>query len=349
MAENTIVLWFEDMTSENINLVGSKCGNLGEMINKIKVPVPDGFAITTEAFDRFMKETDSEEEISKYLARFPPKDIAQYDEAGDVISQIILSKQIPRELQDIINQAYEELSQKCEVGDIAVSVRSSGVMEDLPEASFAGQYESFLNIKGKVNLIEKVKECWASLFTARAISYRIKNELPVLAGGMSVGVQKMVNVRSAGVCFTVDASTGEDTWVIIEGSWGAGEGIVQGRVIPDRYFINKETLKVDEREISQKMVQISLKGEGIMEEDVPPEIQNSPSLGDEEAIRVAELAKKVESSYGIPQDIEWAIDRDLHFPENIFLLQTRPVTALAKKKSTSERTLDTVIRCWTKQ
>jgi len=338
------ILWFEEFGREDTNRVGSKCANIGEMA-KIGIPVPPGFAVTTEMYDEFLAKTGAGQRIEQYLIKFPegPQTLADQEEASQTIAGIILTAEMPKDLEDAVCQAYDELCQKCQISDVAVAVRSSGVAEDLPTASFAGQYETYLNVRGKDDLLEKIRRCWASLFTTRAISYRIQNKLSVLAGSISVAVQKMVNVRSAGVGFTIHPTTGDDTKIVLEGNWGAGESVVQGIVTPDRFIVDKDTLTLAEKQISQKMRQIVLKERGVEEEDVPPDKQSVPCLSDEEALRIAELAKSVELHYGSPQDIEWVVDCDFPFPRNIFLVQTRPVTVIVKKK-TSELIVDSILR-----
>ncbi len=339
-----LILWFEEFGKDDRDKVGSKCANLGEMA-KIGVPVPPGFAVTTAAYDAFLSKTGAGDEINLYLTKFPegPKSLADYEEVSKSIGGFILSKEIPQELKDAFGQAYDELCQKCEMIDVSVAVRSSGVAEDLPTASFAGQYDSYLNVRGKEDLVDKIRECWASLFTTRAISYRIRNNLGVLAGSISVAVMKMVNARSAGVGFTVHPTTGDDTKVVLEGNWGAGESVVRGEVTPDRYIIDKESLELEEKRISQKMIQTVLKERGSEEVEIPADKQSESCLNDEECLKIAEYAKKVELHYGMPQDIEWAVDWDLPFPRNTFLVQTRPVTAVAKKKTATEQILDLML------
>jgi pyruvate,water dikinase len=257
---------------------------------------------------------------------------------------IITSKEVPKVLQEAMCQAYEAWCQRFGVADLPVAVRSSGVAEDMLTASFAGQYDSYLNVRGKEELINKVRLCWASAFNERCIYYRAQKKLGVLAGSVSVVVQKMVNARSAGVGFTVDPDTGDETRIILEGNWGLGESVVQGKVIPDKFVINKETLSLEEKSIGTKLRQFSPRERGIEEEDVPPGKQSVACLSDREAIKIGKFAKLMESHYGFPVDIEWAVDRDLRFSGNIFLTQVRPATVVAKKKSSTEEILDMLMR-----
>ncbi|MBW1613118.1 MAG: PEP/pyruvate-binding domain-containing protein [Deltaproteobacteria bacterium] len=326
------VLWFEELGQGDVKRGGAKCANLGEL-DRIGMPVPPGFVVTTEAYDSFLKQTNGGTEINECLNMLArkPKGITEYEELSQRLWQIIIEKEIPNEIQHSISQAYAALGRKCEVLDVPVAVRSSGVAEDLPTAAFAGQYESFLGVKGKRNLLNKVKECWASLFTARAISYRMQNKLPILAGLMGVIVQRTINARSAGVAFTMLPSTGDASWIMIEANWGTAESVVQGIVAPDRYYINKETLEIEEKNVAKKLKQISLTKAGTMEEKIPLHKQSAPCVLDEELAKIAEMARQVEQHYGSPQDIEWVIEQDMPFPKNIFLVQTRPLSAVQKK------------------
>jgi pyruvate,water dikinase len=337
------VLEFEKIDRECVNFAGTKCANLGELM-RIGMPVPPGFVVTAQAFDFFLKETGADEEMNKMLSEFKelPKSIEDYETLSKTLSQIIISNEIPKELKETICQAYKALSAECKTKEVSVAVRSSGCAEDLPTAAFAGQYESYLNVIGDHDLLDRVRDCWASLFTSRAISYRMKNNLPIMDKLMGVIVQKVVYSRSAGVAFTALPSTGNTTWVMIEGNWGTAESVVQGLVTPDRYYINKEILEIEEKNISQKLRQHVITETGTREEDVPEKKQSEPCFSDEEARKIADLAKLVESHYGKPQDIEWAIEADLQYPDNIFLVQTRPITTL-KKKSAVDQVADLML------
>jgi pyruvate,water dikinase len=314
-------------------MVGGKNANLGEMA-RIGIPVPDGFAITTEVYDRFMKETGATHEIDRYMKKFLEGliETSQYQEASKSIRKIIEDQDIPQNLCNTIVAHYDSLCEKYGVADNPVAVRSSGVAEDSASASFAGQFESFLNVTGKDELLKKTKECWSSQFTTQAISYRIKNKLPSTGSSMSVVVQRMTQARAAGVGFTSHPITGDPSKIVLEGNWGLGESIVQGMVTPDKYVIDKGTLKLLEKKIADKDKYIMQAEQGVVTADMPKEKQKLPCLSDEEAMKLAEFAKALESHYGMPQDVEWAIDGDLTFPENIFFVQTRPITVSMEKK-----------------
>lgn len=328
-----LILWFDEIGRDFVSVVGGKNANLGEM-TRIGVPVPYGFAVTTEAYDRFMRDTGAGQEIDQYLNKFPQglKGASQCQEASKFIRQIIEEKQIPQHLDNTIASNYDLLCKKCGVADIPVAVRSSGVAEDSASASFAGQFESFLNVTGEESLLRNTKKCWSSQFTTQAISYRIKNKLSTRGTSMSVVVQKMTQARAAGVGFTSHPITGDPSKIVLEGNWGLGESIVQGMVNPDKYVIDKETLKLLEKKIARKEKLIVYADQGVVVSDVPEERREIPCITDEEAVKLAEFAKNLESHYGMPQDLEWAIDGDQQFPQNIVLLQTRPITVSRKKK-----------------
>jgi len=337
--DNELVLWFEELSKEDVPLVGGKCANLGEMINA-GIPVPPGFAITAYAYKKFIEETGISQKIYDILDETitDPKNPAQYEEASKKIRRLIESSPIPKELQDAIVKAYRELSKKIGQKFVFVAVRSSATAEDLPGASFAGQQETFLNVKGEEELLESVKKCWSSLFTPRAIFYRTEKGFRHEKVLISVAVQKMVNSRSAGVMFTLHPVTGDQSKIIIESVWGLGEAIVSGAVTPDHFEVDKESMKITMKNVMKKLVEYvrdSKTGKTIHVE-VPPERQEAPSLTDEEVIELAKIGKKIEEHYGTPQDIEFAVDRDLPFPKNLFIVQSRPETVWSMKKAPAE-------------
>ncbi len=329
-----LIAWFEDLGRDVVSLAGGKGANLGEM-TRAGIPVPLGFVILSMAYERFMVETGAANDIMPCLAKLSEETKQQFEEISRTIHSIIQTKDMPRDIEDTISQYYEILSQRCGKADLPVAVRSSGVAEDAATASFAGQFETYLNVKRKKDLLDNVKKCWASLFTAQAISYRLEKGLPADGGGISVCVQRMINARSAGICFTVDPVTGNPSKIVIEGNWGLGESVVQGMVTPDRYIVNKDTLDLEETIINEKMVYIVPVETGTRQEEMPVDKRNEPCLTNEEVKRLSELAKAVETHYGTPQDIEWVVDRDLPSPENLFLVQTRPVTVIPEWNPTN--------------
>ena len=337
MIDKRMIAFFDELGIEDVSTVGGKCASLGEM-SKIGVPVPPGFAVTTEAFDYFLEETGAFDELQKCSTEFPeePSTIDEFNEMEKAYQEIILSKEMPVEIVNTVNKAYEALCDQYRIKDMPVAVRSSGVAEDSPTASFAGQYESYLNVIGKEEVLEKLLECWASTFTARGISYRVRQRMPILEGGMSVAVMKMVNSKASGVAFTLLPSTKDPSKMFVEGNFGVGESVVQGIVTPDQFIIDKNSLQIEQKIINKKLRQYSMKEYGTEEEDVPAEMQNICCINDDEILTLAKYFRFIDTHYEVPMDIEWAIDNDLPFPQNVFLVQARPVTIKAKQKTASE-------------
>ena len=338
-----MVFWFEDLGRESVPLVGGKGANLAEM-HKLGIPVPGGFCISTKTYEKFMEEAGVLDEISPYLSKLSEEPLEKYAELGRSMQRVIEGSKMPKVIEDKIIKYYDELCKRYGIANIAVGVRSSGVAEDSAEASFAGQFDTFLNVRGKKALIDNVKRCWASLFGTRVLTYRAKQgTVSGESGSIGVVVQKMVNPRSAGVCFTIDPVSGNRSKIVIEGNWGVGESIVKGIVSPDRFVVNKDTLNIEARNVSEKKSYIVARQGENKQEEVPPYKQNEPCLTDEEVRRIAEFSKKLELHYGCPQDVEWAVDLDLSFPENVFLVQVRPVTFIPAQKSTTDKMLDRMI------
>lgn len=339
---DNVIAWLEDIGRDVVGLAGGKGANLGEII-RAGIPVPLGFVILTRTYERFMAETGAAESLLPYFKKLPEEPERQYEEISRTIRSIIETKDMPGDIEDAICEYYEKLSQHYGKADITVAVRSSGVAEDAATASFAGQFETYLNVKGKNELTDSVKKCWASLFTAQAINYRMEKGLPVDGGGIGVCVQKMINARSAGICFTVDPVTGNPSKMVIEGNWGMGESVVQGIVNPDRFTVNKDTLDVESAIIGEKMLRVVPVEMGTQQEEIPRDKRNEFCLTNDEVKRIAAKAKAVETHYGSPQDIEWAIDCDLPSPENLFLVQTRPVSVIPEWKSPTSKLIDSML------
>jgi pyruvate,water dikinase len=324
-----LVIWFGDLRKTDIPLVGGKNANLGEMISA-GLPVPPGFALAAYAYEKFIKETRTAEKIYDIIKETvtDPSDPKQYDVASKKIRELVEESPVPKEIERAVKLAYKELNKKLNLNDVFVAVRSSATAEDLPDASFAGQQETYLNVRGADDLLGKVVKCWSSLFTPRAIFYRNEKGFAHEKVFISVGVQKMVNSRAAGVIFTLNPVTGNTDEIVIEGNYGLGETVVSGAVNPDDYVVDKNTLKIKERRIAKKTVQYirdPSTGETV-HLDVPEEKQKQPCISDAEILKLAELAKRIEKHYGKAQDIEWAIDKDLSFPKNVFIVQSRPET-----------------------
>lgn len=343
--EQKIILWFEELQKDDIPLVGGKCANLGEMLNA-GIPVPPGFAITAYAYKKFIEDAKIAEKIYDILDETiqDPKDPKQFEEASKKIRQLIESTPMPKYIEDEIIKAYRELNKKVGLKEVSVAVRSSATAEDLPGASFAGQQETYLNVKGEKELLESVRKCWSSLFTPRAIFYRTEKGFRHESVLISVAVQKMVNSRSSGVMFTLHPVTGDRSKIVVESVWGLGEAIVSGAVTPDHFEVDKSSLKIVARSTAKKTVEYvrDPKSGKTIHAEVPPERQEAPSLTDEEVIELARIAKRIEDHYGVPQDIEFAVDRDLPFPNNLFIVQSRPETVWSMKEVSSTASSSTV-------
>ena len=325
-------LWFDKAGKEAIGLVGGKNASLGELI-KADIPVPPGFSVTTETYLELLRGGGMKEKIEEILSQFDIQDVASLENASKVIRQLMTEASLPKTIEEEISFNYQALAQVFDVPDLPVAVRSSATAEDLPGASFAGQQDTFLWVQGSDEVLEKIKLCMSSLFTPRAISYRIKMGFPHEKVLISVGVQKIVDARAAGVMFTLNPTDGDPSKVVIEGNWGLGETVVSGICNPDKFVVDKVTKEIG-RTISLKeceCVYDPVRG-GVAHVDTPPERREIPCIEDQEILELARYAKRVEEYYGCPQDIEWAIDKQKPFPLNIFMVQSRPETIWSQQK-----------------
>jgi len=326
------VLDFQQISKASVPLVGGKNASLGEML-KAGIKVPPGFAVTTDGYLEFIAAAGIADEIHNILATVNPDEATSLDSASAAIRSLIGNASMPSAIAAAITENYARLCEKCQAEDLPVAVRSSATAEDLPTASFAGQQDTYLWVKGLDQVIRKVQHCWASLFTPRAISYRAKMNFPHEKVLISVGVQKMVNARAAGVMFSLNPVNGDPSKVVIEGSWGLGETVVSGAVTPDKFVVDKVLFEINERSISPKTIECVYDGEkGVVHCDVPASRQSTPCIDDREIIELVQVAKRIENHYGCPQDIEWAIDQDFPFPENIFIVQSRPETVWSQRR-----------------
>ena len=342
--EKELVLWFEEVRNIDVSIVGGKNASLGEMINS-GLPVPPGFAVTAFSYERYIQEKKIAEQIYKIITETVtnPNDPKQYDTASKKIRELIEKTDMPKDIETAIRTAYKELNKRLELKDTFVAVRSSATAEDLPDASFAGQQETYLNVKGSDDLIDKVRKCWSSLFTPRAIFYRNEKGFPHEKVFISVGVQKMVNSGCAGVMFTINPVTGNRNEIVIEGNYGLGETVVSGAVNPDDFVIDKATTTIKDRRISRKTIEYirDPKTGKTVHLDIPEEKQKVTCIEDRELLALAELAKRIEKHYNKPMDIEWAIDQDLSYPQNMFIVQARPETVFGTKDLEAPKMEDT--------
>lgn len=296
--------------------------------------VPPGFAITTNAYARILASNGLSECIHVWLQRLDPALVKQEESISRTIRKLIEEMPLPVELEEAIRNAYEALGRQVGQRDVPVAVRSSATAEDLPNASFAGQQDTFLWVVGADAVIEHVRKCWSSLYTARAISYRHDNGFPHEKVLMGVGVQKMVNAAAAGVAMTLNPINGDRSKIVIDASWGLGETVVGGLVTPDHFVVDKVVMQIVQQTISDKHVELVADpaGRRVIERPVEEERRRRPALTPEQVIAVAQAAKQAEKFYGVPQDVEWAIDADLPPPHNVVILQSRPETVWSQKQ-----------------
>jgi phenol phosphorylase subunit beta len=333
--ESPYLLAFEDCLHDCVALVGGKSTGLGSMI-RAGIPVPPGFAITTHAYRAMLKEGPVEQGIAELLASADPSDVDQLEKISQEIGTLIEDTPMPEDVETAIRSGYAELSALCSgtpesngsIPDLPVAVRSSATAEDLPGASFAGQQDTFLWVVGADSVVDHVKRCWSSLYTARAIAYRIEQGYDHEKIYMSVCIQKMVNARAAGVMFTLNPINGDRSKVTVDASWGLGEAVASGEVTPDNYLVDKIAMRIARRTVSTKAIEYRANPDErrVDKVDVPEDRTDIPCLEDEEILFLTRLARRVEKHHGCPQDLEWAVDADLTPPNNIVLLQSRPET-----------------------
>ncbi|MDD5047910.1 MAG: phosphoenolpyruvate synthase [Methanoregulaceae archaeon] len=320
------ILWLEEIRKEDIAAVGGKGASLGEM-SAIGLPVPKAFVVTSHAFRRFLVEENLEDVIFNDLEKLDVDDSDALDAASNRAKKAIMGARMPGSITDGIRKAYKKMGGS----RLIVAVRSSATAEDLPDASFAGQQETYLNIKGEKNLLEAVQKCWASLYGARAIYYRSKQGFDDRSVNIAVVVQELIHSEKAGVMFTSHPVTGEPL-SIIEGSWGLGEAVVSGSVSPDKYVFDNRSEKVVDRLIATKNIEIVSDGEnGTKVVDVGEDRRDAPVLSDEEVSRLASFGNIAETHYGVPQDVEWAI-----VAHDIYILQSRPITTIGSAVSSRD-------------
>ncbi|GAB7094374.1 pyruvate, water dikinase [Halolamina litorea] len=323
------VLWLDDVRAADLETVGGKGASLGELTGA-GLPVPPGFVVSAGTYRAFIEEAGIDEELFAAMD-VDPEDSEALKAASDKAHELILDTPFPEEVREEILAAYEQLGENA-----FVAVRSSATAEDLPDASFAGQQETYLNVQ-RDNLLQRVKECWASLFSQRAIYYRERKDFPHDAVDIAVVVQEMVDAEKSGVMFTSHPSTGEPR-IIIEAAWGLGEAVVSGTVSPDNYVYDRKSEAVEEVTVADKKVKMIKDPETgeTVEKSVPPGRRNARVLSDDEIEELVTLGERVEDHYGQPQDVEWAI-----VDGEVFMLQSRPITTIDDEDAELEEERET--------
>ena len=336
------IVWFEEVHKDDVGLVGGKGANLGEMTNA-RLPIPYGFVVTSNAYFEFIKEAQLADKIKSFLTSLNYDNGHELNQASAHIQDLILRAEMPEKIGRKILEYYQELPMKEEAYLHAtpgllkkaqhhiktlyhpplVAVRSSATAEDLPNASFAGQQETYLNVQGEARLLKKVKECWASLFNARAIYYRHEQKFDHFRVGLAAVVQRMAQSDKSGIAFSIDPVTNDKTKLVIEAIYGLGEYIVQGKVTPDHYEVDKRSFVILKKEPHYQNLKFIKKGSDNAEVRLSKTEGSQTKLSDEEIIKVAMLVKDIENHYYFPQDIEWAIEK-----ERVFIVQSRPITTI---------------------
>ncbi|MCJ7610462.1 phosphoenolpyruvate synthase [Candidatus Bathyarchaeota archaeon] len=329
------VLWFDELGNQDVPLVGGKSASLGEMTSKTKVPVPYGFATTALAYRYFMEQTGLDRKSAEILKELvDPEDTRTLQKVGRALRETIVKASMPKDLAREISDAYQELARRTKIKEPFVAVRSSATAEDLPDASFAGQQETYLNVRGGEEVAVRVKECYASLFTDRAIFYRVQKGFDHMAIALSATVQLMVFSKASGVIFTLNVSNGDPNVVLIEAGYGLGEFVVQGTITPDEYYVDKATLRIVNKSVPVKKIQLVRKPDGGTEQtEVPTELQDKQIMSDAQIVELAKYANAIQEHYGRHMDIEWGLDSNPEYPDKLWILQARPETVWSLKKA----------------
>ena len=325
------ILWFSQIDKNDTNSVGGKAANLGEL-TRAGLPVPNGFTVTAGAYFNFIEASNLKEKIKFLLGKVDINNSNLLNETSSLIKKSIEASKLPDSLAKEIIISYKKLSKD---SSALVAVRSSATAEDLPQASFAGQQSTFLNIKGDQQLLDAIKKCWASLFEARAIFYRVQNDFDHFKVGIAVPVQKMVQSEVSGVMFTIDPTNNDKRKIVIEAVYGLGETIVQGKVNPDHYEVDKQTFKIVKKELGDQTKQLVKIGTKTREIPVSKAYRKKQKLNESKIIELAKLGKKIENHYLFPQDIEWALEND-----KLYIVQTRPVTTIKLIEKTSKEHIE---------
>ncbi|WP_161626600.1 PEP/pyruvate-binding domain-containing protein [Desulfatiglans anilini] len=329
------IYWLSELSKDHNDIVGKKCANLGEL-TQAGFHVPPGFALSVVAYDRFMKETEATERVLKILSHFKADaesvaDTEKFDILSKEVRSTVESIALPPDMEKTIREYYAELCRQTGKEDLFVATRSAGPV------SHPGQYETYLNVSGADDVVKYVRSVWASTFNTRSIIARARLGLKLEYDPIGVAVLTMVDAKAAGVMFSLNPINGDESKVSMEAGFGFGEAVVSGNVNPDRYLVDKITLEIDERVISDKGSEFAYNPETRKMEykELPADQKKLPCLEDREIIELARLAKKVEAHFGVPQDIEFAVSGSLPFPESIYLVQARPESAWGKKKKES--------------
>lgn len=314
---NEFVAFFKDLSRESVARAGGKGAQLGEMFNN-GISVPEGFVVLTASFDKFTNDSEIDAEIYKLIEEVDENNINAVNELSEKIRDMVFDAEIPSEIESKIKGSFIELNAEF------VAVRSSATAEDAAEASWAGELETYTNVKEE-SLIEAVKKCWASLFTPRAIVYRIENKLRHEEVSVAVVIQKMVQSEVAGVSFTVNPISKDNNKMMIEAGFGLGEAVVSGEITPDNYIVDKEEEYIENIQVNKQEFMYARTGNGTEKLPVPEDEQEKQKLEGKQIMELAGICMNIEKHYQSPQDIEWALEKG-----KFYIVQTRPITTLGK-------------------
>lgn len=343
------IVWFDEISKDDVGIVGGKGANLGEMV-RAKIPVPYGYVVTAQAYFDFIRTTGLDKKISTVLKQLNHKDSHNLQKTSVTIQKLIMDAPMPDFLATEIMKNYLDLTTRAKktstileklssvLKEPLVAVRSSATAEDLPGASFAGQQATFLNVHGEANVVAKVQEAWASLFTARAIFYREEQHFPHMKVGIAIVIQLMITSESSGVMFTVDPVTNEKGKVVVEAIRGLGELIVQGSVTPDHFEVDKKSGKLIMRQINTQIKKMVKKGKDNVELKLNTSEATAPKVSDEMVLKVAKIGMQLEKHYYFPQDVEWAIENG-----RVYIVQTRPITTFKEVKDEKKQAAEAFV------
>jgi pyruvate, water dikinase len=331
LVSEPFTIFFDAYQAEHQPIVGGKCSGLGAL-TLAGLPVPPGFAITTHAFTDSMDRDGVGTIVAELLDRLDISDMAQLSHVAALCRQTVLDAGPSVAAEQSIRTGYQALCEQVGVVDLPVAVRSSATAEDQPDASFAGQQDTYLWIRGEDEVVNHVVRCWASMFSDRAIAYRQENGYAHADVAMSVAIQQMVVPKSAGVAFTLNPTNGDRSTIVIDSAFGLGESVVSGTVTPDNYFVDKIIFEITKRTVSAKELECCLVGDTVMHLPLDATRSTAASLTDDEIKAVARLARQAEKHFGRPQDVEWAVTVNDGAPSTVHLLQSRPETVWATSR-----------------
>jgi len=335
-SEEKWIFWLDEITKDHNNIVGKKCAHLGEM-TRAGFNVPRGFALSLEAYKKFMNDSGALIEINKHLSLFKAdahdtSTIAEWKKLSGTVRQIVEAQPMPLDMKKTLIEYYNELCFRTGIENCSVATRSAG------PASHPGQYETFLHVKGASEVIQHIIKVWGSTFNGRSLIARARGGYRLDYDPIGIAVLQMVNAKAAGVMFTLNPANGDKSKIMIDGNWGLGESVVSGSVTPDEWVVDKVVLEIIKQTISLKGLEYTVDNTGkVIVSDIPPDRRNTPCLTDIEVLELARQGKEIERHYdGVCQDIEWVISKDLPFPDNIFFVQARPETVWSKKETESK-------------